>query len=77
MRWPFKQRRPEADVRAFRDPKTGQVTLRLNGQLALPPSWDEPIIQLDVRLEAPLTEEAAISLRDQLLHLIPVSIHID
>jgi hypothetical protein len=73
MRWPFQQKRPTADVRAFRDPKTGKVTLRLDGQLGLPTSWEEPILVVDIRLEAPLSDETAVAVRDQLNHLIPVN----
>lgn len=59
MKWPFRAKRPHADVRAFRHPKTGELTLRLDGQLGIPSKWEQPIVAMYVRLEAPLSSETA------------------
>jgi hypothetical protein len=73
MKWPFRAKRPHADVRVFRHPKTGELTLRLDGKVGLPTSWEEPVLVVDVRLEAPLSNDAATGLRDELNHLLPSS----
>lgn len=71
MKWPFRHKRPECDIRAFRNPKTGKLTLRLHGDIGVPLSWEEPILTLDVTLDAPISEHVAAFLRDQLLALVP------
>jgi hypothetical protein len=70
MRWPFRAKRPDCDVRAFRDPKSGKLTLRLHGDIGFPRTWEEPILTIDVRLDAPVDEAIAVQLRDQLTHLL-------
>jgi hypothetical protein len=72
MKWPFAHKRPECDVRIFRDPKSGMLTLRLHGDVGVPFRWEEPILTLDLKLEAPMTDEVAAQLRDQLLMLLPL-----
>jgi hypothetical protein len=66
----FSPKQPECDVRAFQDTKSGKLTLRLQGDVGVPSSWEVPILTLDVRLDAPMTEEVATLLRDQLVHLL-------
>ena len=71
MQWPFKTRHAACDARVFQNPKTGKLTLLLQGDVGLPPGWEEPIVSLNVRLEALLSDEAAVQLRDQLIALLP------
>ena len=71
MRWPFRAKRPECDVRVFRAPKTGKLTLRLRGDVGVPSAWEQPILTLEVRLDAAMSDEIAEQLRDQLLMLLP------
>jgi hypothetical protein len=71
MKWPFRRRRDETDIRIFRDPKTGELTLRLNGSLGWPSGQDkEPVVALNVTLSTVLTESVARQLRDQINALI-------
>ena len=71
MRWPFRSKSTECDVRAFRDPKSGKLTLRLQGNMGVPRKWEQPIISLEVQLSAPLEDLVAAQLRDQLNFLLP------
>lgn len=71
MKWPFRQKRPECDVRIYRNPKTGKLTLRLCGDVGVPFKWEEPILTLELKLEAPMSDEVGEQLRDQLLALLP------
>lgn len=71
MKWPFRPKRPECDARIFRDPKSGKLTLRLYGDMGLPFSWEQPILVLDLKLEAPMTDDVAEQLREQLNALLP------
>jgi len=72
MRWPFRSKRDETDVRIFRDPKTGELTLRLNGEIGWPAGPDkEPLITFGVSLRTEITEGAARQLRDQIDGLLP------
>ena len=70
MRWPFRAKRPDCDIRAFRDPKSGKLTLRLQGDIGFPLHWEQPILTLDVKLDAPVDETVAIRLRNQLTFLL-------
>ncbi len=71
MKWPFSRKRDETDLRVFRDPKTGELTLRMDGSVGWPSAWEQPIVQLQVRLTTPLTESVARQIRDQLNSLVP------
>lgn len=73
MKWPFRHKRPTTDVRVFRNPKTGTVTLRLQGDLGIPLRWEQPIITLELRLDTAMSDDIAVQLRDQLLALLPLS----
>jgi hypothetical protein len=75
MKWPFRHKRPECDVRIFRDPKTCKLTIRLHGDVGIPLTWEEPILTFDLSLDAPMTDEVATQLRDQLIALLPPSDH--
>ncbi len=70
MRWPFRPKRPYCDVRAFRDTKSGTLTLRLQGDVGVPSGWEQPILTVGVQLNAALDEKTATQLRDQLLDLL-------
>lgn len=70
MLWPFRPKRPDCDVRAFRDPNSGRLTLRLHGDIGFPLSWEQPILTLDVKLDAPIEEAVAIQLKNQLIFLL-------
>lgn len=70
MHWPFRPKRPECDVRAFRDPKSGKLTLRLLGDIGIPPRWEQPILTLEVKLDAPMDEAVAVELKNQLVFLL-------
>jgi hypothetical protein len=71
MRWPFRAKQPECDVRVFRAPKTGKLTLRLQGDVGFPFGWEQPILTLEIRLDAAMSDEIAEQVRDQLLMLLP------
>lgn len=72
MRWPFRRKRQETDLRIFRDPKTGELTLRLKGDVGWPADEErEPVIQIAVTLNTRLTESAARQLRDQMNAFLP------
>jgi hypothetical protein len=73
MRWPFRPKRPYCDVRAFRDTKSGTLTLRLQGDVGVPSGWEQPILTVGVQLNAALDENSARQLRDQLVDLVAVS----
>jgi len=45
--------------------------------MGLPMSWEEPVLVVNVRLEAPLSNDAATALRDELNHLLPTPIQED
>jgi len=72
MWWPFRRKREETDLRIFRDPRTGELTLRLQGDVGWP-SGDqrEPFIQIAVTLNTRLTESSARQLRDQIDIFLP------
>ena len=72
MRWPFRPKHPECDIRIFRDPKSGKLTLRLYGDVGVPLKWEQPILVMELKLEAPMTDEVAAQLRDQLIMLLPL-----
>jgi hypothetical protein len=57
MLWPFRPKRPDCDVRAFRDPNSGRLTLRLQGDVGLPLKWEQPILTLEVKLDALSTRQ--------------------
>jgi len=71
VKWPFRRKRDETDLRVFRDPKSGELTLRMDGSVGWPPAWEQPIVQLQVRLTTPMTESVARQIRDQLDALLP------
>jgi hypothetical protein len=72
MRWPFRTKREETDLRIFRDPKSGEMMLRLQGDVGWPTTWErDAIIQLNVNLSTRITESAARQLRDQINALLP------
>jgi hypothetical protein len=72
MRWPFRRKRAETDLRVYRDPKSGELMLRLQGSIGWPQDVDRgPILQLAVTLTSRLTETAARQLRDQLDAFLP------
>jgi hypothetical protein len=71
MKWPFRPKCPECDVRIFRDPKSGKLTLRLYGDVGVPFKWEEPILLLEVKLDAPMSDDVAAQVRDQLIALLP------
>jgi hypothetical protein len=64
MRWPFKSHK-STDIRIFKDPKTGDVTLRLVGPVNFPTSAS-PILTVFVTLNVKLDEEGINRLFDQL-----------
>ena len=71
MKWPFQPKEAATDARVYRNPKTGLLTLRLQGDIGLPLRWEQPILNLNVRLEAAMTDDVAAQLRDQLNMLLP------
>jgi hypothetical protein len=71
VKWPFKRKREATDLRVFRDPKSGELTLRMDGSVGWPSAWEEPIVQLQVRLTTPMTESVARQIRDQLNAFLP------
>ena len=71
MRWPFRRNRDETDLRVFRDPKSAELILRMDGSAGWPLSWEQPLIQIQVRLTTSLTTGVARQLRDQLNALLP------
>jgi hypothetical protein len=72
MRWPFRRKREETDLRIFRDPKTGELTLRLHGDVGWPADEARvPMIQIAVTLNTRLTESAARQLRDHINTFLP------
>jgi hypothetical protein len=71
MKWPFRRKRDETDLRVFRDPKSGELTLRMDGSVGWPSAWEQPIIQMQVKLTTPLTDTVARQVRDQLIALVP------
>jgi hypothetical protein len=64
MKWPFESRK-STDIRIFKDPITGDVTLRLVGPIGFPNSAN-PILTLVVTLNVKLDEEGINRLHDQL-----------
>jgi hypothetical protein len=70
MRWPFRRNRDETDLRIFKDSKSGELTLRMDGSAGWPLSWEQPFIQIQVRLTTSLTATVARQLRDQLNALL-------
>ena len=70
MKWPFRRKREATDLRIFRHPKSGELTLRLEGSVGWPSTWGQPIVQIGVTLTTPLTEPSALQLRDQLNALV-------
>jgi hypothetical protein len=70
VKWPFNRKREETDLRVFRDPKSGELTLRMDGSVGWPSEWEQPIVQFHVRLTTPMTESAARQIRDQLNTLV-------
>jgi hypothetical protein len=76
MRWPFGKKREQTDLRIFRHPKNGELTLRMRGMVGWP-SGDrmQPIIAFEVTIDARVTEEEARLLRDQIDALLPAGSH--
>jgi hypothetical protein len=70
MKWPFRRKREETDLRIFRHPKTDELTLHMAGSIGWPSAWEQPILQIGVTLTTPLTESVARQLRDQLNVLV-------
>lgn len=70
MLWPFRPKRPDCDVRVFRDPQSGRLTLRLQGDVGFPLEWEQPVVTLEVKLDAPIDEAVAIQLTNQLIFLL-------
>ena len=64
MRWPFLTDR-STDLRVYRDPKTGELKLAMNGEMEF------SILKIGVTVQADLPKEAALSLRDQVNALFP------
>lgn len=64
MRWPFRTDR-STDLRVYRDPKTGETTLAMNGEVVF------SIFKLGVNVRAELPKETALSLRDQINAMFP------
>jgi hypothetical protein len=71
MKWPFRRERDETDLRVFRDLKSGELTLRMDGSAGWPTSWEQPFVQVQVRLTTPLSTAVARQVRDQLNSLLP------
>jgi hypothetical protein len=72
MKWPFRSKRDETDIRIFRDPKTGELTLRLQGDIGWPTGPDkEPVVTLNVSLRMQIADTAARQLRNQINALLP------
>jgi|GEM_PF-3678397 len=72
MKWPFRSKKDETDIRIFRDPRTGELTLRLNGEIGWPSRpGAEPLITVGVSLNTRIPESAARQLRDQIDALLP------
>jgi hypothetical protein len=70
MKWPFRRKREETDLRLFRNPKTNELTLSMKGSVGFPLSWIEPIVQMNVNLTTPISDNSARLLRDQLNTLV-------
>lgn len=64
MRWPFRTDR-STDLRVYRDPKTGELKLALNGEVEF------SIVKLSVAVLADLPKETALNLRDQINAMFP------
>jgi hypothetical protein len=64
MRWPFRTDR-STDLRVYRDPKTAELKLAMNGEMEF------SILKIGVTVQADLPKEAALSLRDQVNALFP------
>lgn len=64
MRWPFRTDRA-TDLRVYRDPKTGEITLAMNGEVKF------SILRIRVMLRDDLSKETALRLRDQINALFP------
>lgn len=72
MKWPFRRKRDETDIRIFRDSKTGELTLRLMGEIGWPSSPEkEPLVTFSVSIKTEITEQVARQLRDQIEALFP------
>jgi hypothetical protein len=59
MRWPFGTEQ-DTDLRMYRDPKTNEPTLKMQGQIDLSP------LKIGITLTTNVTREAALRLRDQI-----------
>jgi hypothetical protein len=59
MRWPWQPDR-DTDLRIYRDPKTGEPTLKMQGGL------DLTVVTFDVTLHTKVTRDVALRLRDQI-----------
>jgi len=59
MRWPWQPER-DTDLRIYRDPKTGEPKLKMQGQL------DLTVMTIDVTLHTKITKDASLRLRDQI-----------
>jgi hypothetical protein len=64
MRWPFRTDR-STDLRVYRDPKTDELKLAMNGEMEF------SILKIGVTVQADLPKETALSLRDQVNALFP------
>ncbi len=64
MRWPFRTDR-STNLRVYREPKTGEPTLAMNGEVVF------SIFKLGVTVRADLPKETALGLRDQINATFP------
>jgi hypothetical protein len=72
MRWPFAIKDKTCEVRVFNHPKTGVITLRLQGNLGWPSDSEAPVIQLGAKLEAPIDRDVAEHLLLQLAQVLRI-----